>query len=70
LNLSPKNHNPIQTSSLQENEKVELPKNCQNPSENLPFDPDLAYLNRVWPGLNDDTRRQVMELIGGKGVKP
>ncbi|OPZ98883.1 MAG: hypothetical protein BWY71_01133 [Planctomycetes bacterium ADurb.Bin412] len=61
-NLCSKNHKDLHEKKLEENEKGELTKNCQNQGENLPLDPELTQLNRVWPSLDADTRRQIVEL--------
>ncbi len=68
-NLCSKNHKDLQNKDLEENKKGVLPKNCQNQGENLPFDPELTQLNRVWPSLDADTRRQIMELASKRSGK-
>jgi len=73
LNLPPENYNPLQNSNLQENQETLLPKNCQNTAINFPeytaFAHELQAIISVWPSLDDDTRRQIMELARKGGGK-
>ncbi|OQA06010.1 MAG: hypothetical protein BWY65_02304 [Firmicutes bacterium ADurb.Bin373] len=73
LNLSPQNHNQLQLKNLQENQKAVLPKNCQNTAvaqtENTTFEHELQEIISVWPSLDADTRRQIMELARKGGGK-
>jgi len=73
LNLPLKNHNDLQNKDLEENGKGELTKNCQNTAvsqtENTIFDHELQAIISVWPSLDADTRRQIMELAWKGGGK-
>jgi len=71
--LSPENYNPLHNNNLQENQGTLLPKNCQNTAINFPeynaFAHELQVVISAWPGLDDDTRRQIVELARKGGGK-